>query len=46
MNNQEKKHKEKKNHYTKFVIMLAGSFGGSVVISDSSPRIYIRGYSY
>ncbi len=26
MNNQEKKHKEKKNHYTKFVIMLAGSF--------------------
>ena len=26
MNNQEKKHKEKKNHYTKFVIMLAASF--------------------
>ena len=26
MNNQEKKHKEKKNQYTKFVIMLAASF--------------------
>ena len=26
MNNQEKKHKEKKNHYTKFAIMLAASF--------------------